>query len=559
MSSETTHPGVRAGSNRPEDDDRFLDMLSALAARVRSGDLAARGDLRQLSSRQAAALGSINSMLDAVTDTLGDVRLDLRERGKELRCIYGLAEYLGRDDLALDENLRAIADLLPPAWLYPETAVARISVDRTEVLTAGYSRSAWRQTSPIRVFGRQVGEVEVAYLDERPQRAEGVFLAEERELIDTVASRIAEMLERRLTTLETQRAIAEVIRLGEAVTAGDLRVRGDSAGFVGTNVEVIVAVNGMLDAVAVPIRTTRLEVGGLETEAERIAGRAASISDASTQVVRDLAKAGSNSQLAAEGVTRVLGAMEDMTASIGEVTTRIESVATLARETEDLSSHGARTVSKAGEGTEELVKAARRVGESIAEIRAQMNGIDRIIGLIREIANQTNLLALNAAIEAARAGDAGRGFAVVAAEVKALAQDSKRSAEEIAETIAVLQERSSGAEAAMAEVDLVVRHSAATLDDAISAFERIFGAVREISRNAEDVAGAAEEQAANVEEVTTSVHEVNRLVTETLVSTGLAGRGAESAAASVTEISDGILAVHGVTAKVAGVVRQFEV
>jgi methyl-accepting chemotaxis protein len=61
--------------------------------------------------------------------------------------------------------------------------------------------------------------------------------------------------------------------------------------------------------------------------------------------------------------------------------------------------------------------------------------IGKIVASIRKISEQTNLLALNASIEAASAGEAGKGFAVVAAEVKALAQKSRESTEEIAESI----------------------------------------------------------------------------------------------------------------------------
>lgn len=86
-----------------------------------------------------------------------------------------------------------------------------------------------------------------------------------------------------------------------------------------------------------------------------------------------------------------------------------------------------------------------RVERSIQSLQELLNGVEgvsKIIEVIRNIADQTNLLALNAAIESARAGEHGRGFAVVADEVRQLALQTQGSLSEINGQLTILSENS---------------------------------------------------------------------------------------------------------------------
>ena len=91
-----------------------------------------------------------------------------------------------------------------------------------------------------------------------------------------------------------------------------------------------------------------------------------------------------------------------------------------------------------GDALERLVKAKNIVtsGTSVLhELRASNQRLTRFMSVLRDVADQTHMLALNAAIAAARAGDEGKGFAVVAEEIRKLAEQSGRVANDAATVV----------------------------------------------------------------------------------------------------------------------------
>ena len=116
---------------------------------------------------------------------------------------------------------------------------------------------------------------------------------------------------------------------------------------------------------------------------------------------------------------------------------------TVASASEQLSASIREIGSQVAQSTEivgRAVEAGAETRQTIEALNEQVGRIGAVADMIGEIAAKTNLLALNATIEAARAGDAGKGFAVVASEVKALATQTARSTEEIAQHIAQVRQ-----------------------------------------------------------------------------------------------------------------------
>jgi hypothetical protein len=131
-----------------------------------------------------------------VEKELEQVSHSLRERIKELNCLYGISKLRERTDFSLEDILQAIVDLIPPAWQYPEITCARIIFDGYEFTTTNYKSSKWKLTRDIMVYSERVGTLEVCYMEEKLELDEGPFLREERKLINAIAERIAKFIER---------------------------------------------------------------------------------------------------------------------------------------------------------------------------------------------------------------------------------------------------------------------------------------------------------------------------------------------------------------------------
>jgi signal transduction histidine kinase len=121
----------------------------------------------------------------------------LRERVKELTCLYSIAKVSERQDLSLNDILRNIVELIPPAWQYPEIAMGRISINGQVFSTPGPQQTGKKQAADIILNGKRRGSVEVIYTEKKQNLDEGPFLREERHLIDAIARQTALIVEQK--------------------------------------------------------------------------------------------------------------------------------------------------------------------------------------------------------------------------------------------------------------------------------------------------------------------------------------------------------------------------
>lgn len=216
---------------------------------------------------------------------------------------------------------------------------------------------------------------------------------------------------------------------------------------------------------------------------------------------------------------------EELAVSIDEV----------ARNAQDVAEETEQAVSNAEKGREvithalsEIIKTEETFEHIVGQfehLQEQVKTIEKVVGIINEIAQQTNLLALNASIEAARAGEKGKGFAVVASEVRKLAENTVTSLKEINTNVEELKAFASDMSQTVYKAKDVVQAGAKDANNAVPLLTDITKTIVNINDATSNTAAIAEEQASAVNDVAsrmTSIAHVTEEISDLGVLTGKA-------------------------------------
>jgi len=123
-----------------------------------------------------------------------DLLIALREREKELNCLYMVDEILNDHRLPISEALEAVVNVIPSGWRFPDLCRAKITYKNCRYQSAGFIVSRLADKCHIESDGEIVGSLEVTYLEDVPETPEGVFLEKERKLLRTIADRIGQFV-----------------------------------------------------------------------------------------------------------------------------------------------------------------------------------------------------------------------------------------------------------------------------------------------------------------------------------------------------------------------------
>jgi methyl-accepting chemotaxis protein len=303
--------------------------------------------------------------------------------------------------------------------------------------------------------------------------------------------------------------------IANAAVEGNLSIRGNADHFEGGYKEIIEGMNNTMVAIQKPFEEisevlsymadgdlTHNMVGNYKGEYEKVKNAmnntAESISEVllSIDLTAEQVSTGSNqvsdsSQALSQGATEQASAIEELLASVSEISSQ-----TLSNSTKAIQANKLALLAKGEAVTgNDLMKLMLNAMSKISEASTK---IAKVIKVIDDIAFQSNILALNAAVEAARAGQYGKGFAVVAEEVRNL---SRRSADAASETTAMIEESIKKAEA-----------GTKLATETANALVKIVEGVENASNLVSEIAVASNEQATGISQISTGIEQVSQVV-----------------------------------------------
>jgi two-component system CheB/CheR fusion protein len=184
----------------------FMSIVAELYRRT-------RGHLEELVLLRTTALNQANehlqerdAELQTQTQELTAVNATLRERMKELACLYAVSRDI-QDGLPVDELCRRVVELLVPAMQFPDITVPVIELNGRRFTSEGYTGALSHELhAEIRVEGKTLGHLRVYYAQERP-----FLIPEEQNLVNGVAEVLSTWLERKRAE-ETMRQSEEKYR-----------------------------------------------------------------------------------------------------------------------------------------------------------------------------------------------------------------------------------------------------------------------------------------------------------------------------------------------------------
>lgn len=367
-----------------------------------------------------------------------------------------------------------------------------------------------------------------------------------------------------IVTRSITRPVSELRNLAQAMARGDLRQRVPlhQKDEVGELSDATNALANALSQVVNEIQKVSDELAGsadglsgvstqLLSQSEQASLKATSVASASEELSTNISTMAAAAEEMSVNVASISSASEQMSINVGTISSAAEQTSTnvgvVSVAVGEISNSFADVLKDVREGSS-IAGDASRMADSATETIQLLNRsgveISKVTETIKMIALQTNLLALNATIEATSAGEAGKGFAVVAHEIKELANQSAKAAEDIARKIEGVQNNTRQAVEVIQNVSQIIKDINASAGRITMSVEKQTRAATMISQNVGEANKGVGDIARSIAEVAKAAGDMSRNVAETARGATDVSRNVAEAAKAAGGISSDI---HGVS------------
>lgn len=314
-------------------------------------------------------------------------------------------------------------------------------------------------------------------------------------------------------------------------------------------VEVVAGVSSSVAAMSTSIQAIAESAESLSSSAEETASAILELNASNEEVARHTGELTSVVENVTTSVTEMIASIRDIaghveglssaaeetSASAIQIEATIREVEGAAKESTKLSQQvsreaediGVRSIHMTMGAMDTIKETVGQYADLVARLGKRSEEIGKILGVIVEVTERTNLLALNASILAAQAGEHGKGFAVVAEEIKALADRTAGSAQDIGKLISAVQKEVKEAVAAVSGSLTAVEEGVRRSQEAGVALEKILASSSRSVDMATMIERAMSEQGRGIKQVNDAIKNVKQMTAQITTATQGQTKGTE--------------------------------
>jgi methyl-accepting chemotaxis protein len=465
-------------------------------------------------------------------------------------------EMTDKVSVAVDDLLVVVMGQMKQATIDSEAAERTIHITFITVIVAAIAIAISLGifttryiTRRIRLIGAAINQGAQGDLTSKVAIKSSDELGELAHDFNLMVERLAEMMGTTKQTMLTLSDIAATIH--QAAQQSSLSSEIQASGVNSTSTSII-EISASINEVARSMDTLSTEatnsssstmqlVSSITTAAqnvEKLAETVDEVSSSITEMASSIREIDASVSKVVESTMLTASSVATLDSSISQIKTSSSETARITNMVRDDAEKGKQSVEATIAGINEIKRSSAISTEAMASLSGKAGQIGHIIAVIDEIAEQTNLLALNAAIIAAQAGEHGKGFAVVAAEIKSLADRTRRSTKEITNVIKGVQDETSQAVRALELASRSVMEGEHLSLESGSALTQIVDGVRKASAHMDDVVRVTEEQAKESQLIRLAMDQVADMIGQIARATNEQGRGSELIMTAVEQMKD---------------------